>query len=86
MALYSLFQLSNRGRFLKLTCDMRLKGVVINYGEGRGGEGRGGEGRGVLQNGMGGGQVKFYPFKKGGGGGKSFSHSERGKHKRCLKF
>ena len=34
------------------------KGVVINYGEGRG-----------LQNGRGGGQVKFYPTKRRGGGG-----------------
>ena len=25
--------------------------------------------------------MKFYPYEKGGGGGKSFSHAERG-HKR----
>ena len=37
------------------------KGLVANYGERRGG--------GVgLQNGRGGGQVKFYPYTKGGGG------------------
>ena len=35
------------------------KGLVINYREGGGG----------LQNGRGGGQVKFYPYKKGWGGG-----------------
>ena len=38
------------------------KGVVINY--------RGG--------GRGGGHVKFYPYKKGAGGGKSLSHAEGG--------
>ena len=35
-------------------------------------------GRGELQNGRGGGHVKFYPYEKGGGGGKSVSHAERG--------
>ena len=34
------------------------KGLVTNYGEGGG-----------LQNGMGGGHMKFHPYKKGGGGG-----------------
>ena len=28
-----------------------------------------------------GGHVKFYPYKKGGGGGKSFSHTEGGAQK-----
>ena len=37
-------------------------------------------GRGGLQNGRGG-HVKFYPYEKGGGGGKSFSHSEGGAQK-----
>ena len=41
------------------------KGLVTNYGE---------EG---LQNGRGG-DVKFYPYEKGGGGGKSFSHAKGG--------
>ena len=36
------------------------KGLVTNYGEGGG-----------LQNGRGG-HVKFYPYKKGGGGRKKF--------------
>ena len=27
---------------------------------------------------VGGGHVKFYPYRKGGGGAKSFSHAERG--------
>ena len=31
----------------------------------------------MLQNGKGG-QVKFYPYKKGGRGGKSFSYAEGG--------
>ena len=40
-------------------------------------------GGGGLQNGRGGGHVKFYPFEKGsvcvcGGGGGSFSHAEGG--------
>ena len=26
--------------------------------------------------------MKFYPYEKGGGGGKSFSHAEEG-HKKC---
>ena len=26
--------------------------------------------------------MKFYPYEKGGGGGKGFSHAERGGHKR----
>ena len=34
-----------------------VKGLVTNYGEGGGG----------LQNGRGGGHVKFYPYEKGGG-------------------
>ena len=37
-----------------------------------------GRGGGGLQNGRGGGQVKFYPYKKGDGGGKRFSHAGRG--------
>ena len=36
---------------------------------------------GGLQNGRGG-HVKFYPYEKGGGGGKSFSHAEGGGHKK----
>ena len=44
------------------------KGVVTNYGEG-GATKREGGGREVL------------PLRKGGGGGKSFSHSEGGAHK-----
>ena len=41
------------------------KGLVTNYGEG-----------GYK---TGGGDVKFYPYEKGGGeGGKSFSHAEGG--------
>ena len=35
-------------------------------------------GRGCLQNGRGGEQVKFYPYKKKGGGRTSFSHAEGG--------
>ena len=31
---------------------------------------------------MGRGHVKFYPYKKGGGAGKSFSHAEGGGHKK----
>ena len=34
-------------------------------------------GMGGLQNGRGGGHVKFYPYEKGGGG-KSFSHADGG--------
>ena len=45
----------------------RPKGLVTNYGEGG------------LQNGRGGGHVKFYPYEKGGR--KSFSHSEGGAQK-----
>ena len=45
-------------------------GLGTNYGEGGG-----------LQNGRGGGHVKFYPYEKGGGGGKSFSHAEGGAQK-----
>ena len=29
--------------------------------------------------------MKFYPYKKGGGDGKSFSHAE-GEHKKCPPF
>ena len=37
------------------------------------------KGRRGLQNGRGGGQVKFFPYKKvGGGGRKYFSHPKRG--------
>ena len=36
---------------------------------------------GRLQNGRGGGHVKFYPYEKGRGGGKSFSHAEGGSQK-----
>ena len=44
--------------------------MVTNYGEGGGG----------LQNGRGDWQVKFYPYKKKGGGGRtSFSHAEGGR-------
>ena len=47
------------------------KGVVANYGEG-----------GATKRERGGGHVKFYPYEKGGGGGgKSFSHSEGGAQK-----
>ena len=39
-------------------------------------------GRGGLQNGRGGGHVKFYPSEKSGGGGeKRFSHPEGGLQK-----
>ena len=45
-------------------------GLVANYREGGG-----------VQNGRGG-HVKFYPYEKGGGGGKkSFSHAEGGHNK-----
>ena len=46
--------------------------MVTNYGEG-----------GTTKHEVGG-QVKFYPFKKGGGGRKGFSHAEggRGQQKR----
>ena len=37
---------------------MRNKGLVTNYGEGAGGY--------KTEGGGGGGQVKFYPYKKGG--------------------
>ena len=43
------------------------KGLVTNYGEG---------GRGYKTGG--GGLVKFYPYEKGEGGGKSFNHAEGG--------
>ena len=43
------------------------KGLVTNYGEGG------------LQNGRGGGYVKFYPYEKGGG--KSSSHAKGGHNK-----
>ena len=33
---------------------------------------------GGYKTGGGGGQVRFYPYKKGGGGGKGFSHLEGG--------
>ena len=36
---------------------------------------------GRLQNGRGGGAVKFHPYEKGGGGGTSFSHAEGGTQK-----
>ena len=49
-----------------LLCSLLIKGVVTNNGKGGG-----------LQNGRGGGQVKFYPCEKGGGG-KCFSHAEGG--------
>ena len=56
-----------RRKVLKPLC----KGLVTNYGEGGG-----------LQNGRGGGHLKFYPYEKGGGGGgKSFSHSKGGAQK-----
>ena len=48
----------------------RFYGLVTYYREG------------VLQNGRGGGHVKFYPYVKGGGSGKRFSHAEGG-HKNC---
>ena len=35
-------------------------------------------GRGGLQNGRGGGAREVLPLRKGGGGGKSFSHAEGG--------
>ena len=38
-------------------------------------------GRGGLQNGRGGGAREVLPLQKGGGGGKSFSHSEGGAQK-----
>ena len=38
-------------------------------------------GMGGLQNSRGG-HVKFYPYEKGEGGGKSFSHAEGGGHKK----
>ena len=44
---------------------MPCKRLVTNYREGG------------LQN-RGGGQVKFYPYKKGGGGRKGFSHADGG--------
>ena len=44
------------------------KGLVTNYGGGG------------VQNRRGG-HVKFYPYEKGGGGGKSFSHAEGGAKK-----
>ena len=47
------------------------KGLVTNYREGGGGGATAGEG-----------QVEFYPYKKkGGGGDKSFSPAEGGRHK-----
>ena len=46
---------------------LALLGLVTNYGEGG------------LQNGRGGGQVKIYPYKKGGG--KSLSRAEVGAQK-----
>ena len=46
-----------------------LKGLVTNYGEGGGGYKTGGGAHEVL------------PLRKGGGGGKSFSHSEGGAQK-----
>ena len=55
------------GRRREIT--VHIKGVVTNYGEGGG-----------LQNGRGG-HMKFYPYEKGGGGGKSFSHPEGGAQK-----
>ena len=57
----------------KLSCKSAgflIKGLVTNYGEGGG-----------LQNGRGGGHVKFYPYEKGGGGGKSLSHAQGGAQK-----
>ena len=47
-------------------CVSRYKGLVTNYGEGGGATKREG------------GQVKFYPYEKGVGGGKGFSHAEGG--------
>ena len=44
------------------------KGLVTNYREGAGGYKMGG-----------GGHVKFYPYERGGGGRKSFSHDEGGR-------
>ena len=45
------------------------KGLVPNYGEDRGG---------LATKRKAGGHVKFYPYKKGGGGRNSFSHAEGG--------
>ena len=54
---------------LSVKRDTPSKGLVTNYGEG-----------GATKR-DGGGHVKFYPYEKGGGGGKSFSHAEGGAQK-----
>ena len=41
--------------YLEITMGAAIQGLVTNYGEGGG-----------LQNGRGGGHVKFYPYEKGG--------------------
>ena len=47
--------------------------MVTNYGEGAG-----------IQNGRGGGVCKVLPLRKGGGGGKSFSHAVGGGAEKVL--